>query len=176
MPRPRCRIFRVAFVLFGIGMLAASVPACDGTLIAALDCPRIPEGGCPESGATRNGCDDGACSALYECRALNATGREGSWSFVRECPARPARLDAGLGDAATDAADGAARDAAAVPADLPPGATGGPGCIDLELPDCALGVGYGCSSACCGCEELFVCVDGGWDSWGFCQNDAPTPY
>ena len=45
-----------------------------------------------------------------------------------------------------------------LPQAAPFGAFGGPGCADLEPPDCPLGLALSCN-ACCGCEDLFVCID-----------------
>lgn len=55
------------------------------------------------------------------------------------------------------------------------GAFGGPGCVDLQMPDCPLGVALTCPSGCCGCEDLFVCKNGGWDLWGSCGVDGAVP-
>lgn len=154
--------------------------ACQGTLLAPTDCGQIPEGGCLDKGNAVDQCDDRTCVALYRCEALDpADPIEGAWQHGRDCPVRPAPepdpLDASAADA--DAADaGPLRSDAALPTDLPPGAYGGPDCLSLEIPDCALAVGYGCQIDCCGCEELFVCVNGGWDSWGTCVDHTPQPH
>ena len=57
--------------------------------------------------------------------------------------------------------------------DAPPGAFGGPGCGDLLEPDGALGVALACGASCCGCEDLFVCENGGWELWGTCGDAGP---
>jgi hypothetical protein len=57
--------------------------------------------------------------------------------------------------------------------DAPPGAFGGPGCESLVVPDCALGVALACGAGCCGCEDLYVCENGGWDLWGSCGDAGP---
>jgi hypothetical protein len=93
---------------------------------------------------------------------------DGSWVFDHACPTRP---DAGH-DAALDAMDGSVATLRDVEVDVP-GANGGPGCADLEPPDCPLALALACGSAgCCGCEELFVCKDGGWSSWGTCTGSG----
>jgi hypothetical protein len=58
--------------------------------------------------------------------------------------------------------------------DAPPGAFGGPGCPSLQTPDCALGLALACDIHCCGCEDLFVCEEGGWALWGYCGDAGPT--
>lgn len=153
-----------------------AVAACEGTLIAPTDCGEIPAGGCIDKGSTVDQCEDRSCTALYACHALDPVEPiRGAWEPQRECPARPApELDASAVDAATEAGRG--RSDAAFPPDLPSGAFGGPDCVSLELPDCALAVGYGCTTNCCGCEELFVCANGGWDSWGTCVEHTPQPH
>jgi len=142
-----------AFVTIG----ATLAFACDdGTAI--VDCRNIPAGGCPRT--TDAVCDDPTCAAVYVCKA------DGTWSLDHTCPPHP--------DAAADTASPPPRDAAA-PRDVEidvPGASGGPGCEDLEPPDCPLGTAAACPSGCCGCEDLFVCVNHGWNSWGTCDDDA----
>jgi hypothetical protein len=141
-------------LLLGLAYGAAST-ACSDTA-APLLCTGIPDGGCPRSHGVA--CDDPACAAVYACFS-------GVWSLDHACPAR----DAG----ATDARDIDAGDAALSPRDagfdVPPGASGGPGCADLEPPDCTLATALACpSNSCCGCEDLFVCRDAGWLAWGAC--------
>jgi hypothetical protein len=129
-------------------------------------CHDIPEGGCPapletDAGPTAN-CADPACSALYACVG------DGGWSLIAKCPLR----EGGAVDAhsAEDARreGGQLRDVAF---EVPPGASGGPGCTDLESPDCPLSLGLACpSDQCCCCQDLYVCLDGGWDIWGYCDD------
>ena len=61
--------------------------------------------------------------------------------------------------------------------DAPPGAYGGPGCVDLEQPDCSLGTALACGGTadCCGCQDLYVCSNGGWVPWGECTDAGITP-
>lgn len=131
----------------------ALLSACDSA--TARPCTGIPEGGCPLEYGTS--CADPSCAAVYAC------GPGDRWELRAVCPAR----DAAAPDGAADA--GAPRDASI---DAPPGAFGGPGCADLQPPDCSLGAALLCSSGCCGCEDLFVCADGGWDLWGACGPDG----
>jgi hypothetical protein len=141
--------------------LVAIVAACadDPSIVP---CRNIPAGGCPRIG---NACSDVTCEALYICLA------DGTWKLDRSCPPHD---DAGL-DASNEASDAAgARD---VDLDVQ-GASGGPGCSSLEPPDCPLATAATCPSAtsCCGCEDLFVCRNGGWEIWGSCgDNGVLTP-
>jgi len=135
-----------------------------GVAVACSDqpiksCRNIPAGGCPLAGGTE--CQDPTCAAAYACDETN-----GTWIFDHACPAQ----DGGNAqDANSDAADAGAFDANI---DAPPGAFGGPGCITLQPPDCPLGLALTCSAGCCGCTDLWVCNDGGWDPWGTCSDDA----
>lgn len=142
--------------------LVLSAWACGDTL-NAQPCRGIPEGGCPLSHGLA--CDDPTCVAAYACTP------GGAWVFDHPCP--------GHGDAGGDASTADVRDArseAYVPRDANidvPGANGGPGCPDLQPPDCPLGLALACGSAsCCDCIDLFVCTNGGWNLWGTCDNGA----
>jgi hypothetical protein len=116
-------------------------------------CMDIPEGGCPGSGT--DNCTDPTCASIYTCE------NDGGWSFSAACPVR----EAGVRDARPDV--NLRRD---VDFDVPPGATGGM-CGDLENPpDCNLSLALACpSDECCGCQNVFVCDDGGWNLWGSCE-------
>ncbi|HEX8790020.1 MAG TPA: hypothetical protein VF765_03655 [Polyangiaceae bacterium] len=131
--------------------------ACDSTL-EATPCHDVPDGGCPlDNGA--NVCQDPSCNAAYACV-------DGGWVRTQVCPPHPH-------DAATPPADaGEGGSTFDVSIDVPPGGNGGPGCTDLELPDCPAAVGIACvqSPGCCGCTDLWVCDDGGWDLWGECAD------
>ena len=160
--------------------IAFAIAACEGSLIAPTDCGAIPTGGCLDKGDAVDQCQDVSCTALFTCVDDSSGQNRGAWQPARECPVRvPVDRDASTdaGDAG-DAGDAApfTGDGGTIPDDLPPGAYGGPGCLSLQLPDCALSVGYACRTACCGCEELYVCIDRGWESWGVCENDVPTPH
>lgn len=115
-------------------------------------CTLIPDGGCPLSHG--QACADPACAAAYACTA-------DGWLLDHTCPLH----DSGLVDS-SGSTDAGARD---VDIDVP-GANGGPGCSSLIPPDCALGTGAACPSGCCGCEDLFVCKNGGWSVWGYCSD------
>lgn len=129
--------------------------ACGDTSSPVL-CKDIPDGGCPLSHGVA--CDDPACAAAYACF-------EGKWSLDHTCPAR----DAGPADANDEGATDASPPPRDAGFDVPPGASGGPGCADLLPPDCPLATVIACpSNRCCGCEDLFVCADGGWSTWGAC--------
>ncbi len=103
-------------------------------------------------------CSDVACASVYACD-------DGQWAFVRNCPNSP--LDGGSSRTEASAESGIAVDASV---DAPPGAYGGPGCADLQTPDCSLGTALACApaTACCGCQDLYVCAAGGWNLWGEC--------
>jgi hypothetical protein len=140
-----------------LGALLA--PACK-TGGSESVCKDIPSGGCPLSHTEP--CDDPTCAVAYDCNA------DGTWSIDHVCAPHDAGADA-LSDAALDAHPleaAAPHDANIVP---PPGAYGGPGCEDLQAPDCTLGLALACPSGCCGCEDLYVCTNGGWNLWGGCS-------
>jgi hypothetical protein len=156
----RTRLALAALVALGLAASSA-VSACD-TPATLFPCTDIPDGGCPRQYGVS--CDDPACAAIYLCRQGNV------WELERTCPAR----DGAAPDAPPDVADaGALRD---VQTDVP-GAWGGPGCGPLQPPDCMLGTAVSCGgqAGCCGCEDLFVCRDGGWDPWGTCGPGGPMP-
>jgi hypothetical protein len=136
-----------------LGTLTAS--CSDGP--AAEPCTSIPPGGCPLSRGVA--CEDPTCEAVYACRPGNV------WELDRTCPPREAGapIEASV-DAPVEAAP--SFDAST---DAPPGANGGPGCDALQAPDCSLGFALACPSGCCGCEDLFVCENGGWTYWSTCK-------
>jgi hypothetical protein len=126
-------------------------------------CHDIPTAGCPEDNGA-DPCTDVTCAAVYACQ-------NGSWVLVKSCPnyspdAGPTPVDA--------SADASPFDATGI--DAPPGAFGGPGCADLQSPDCSLGTALTCGAAqdCCGCVDLYVCNGGGWDLWGECVDGGPA--
>ncbi len=137
-------------LLLALGLLLVTA-GCDDQVLAT--CRDIPDGGCPVASGVA--CSDPACAAAYACQA------DGTWAIVQVCAAQ----DASIGDDAASPVDAGTRD---VSTDVE-GAFGGPGCIDLQPPDCALGTALACSAGCCGCEALFVCRAGGWDPWGACD-------
>lgn len=154
-------------VLFGIGVAAlagagaVAFSACRDDSPTVQPCKNIPAGGCPRSRGLA--CTDPACEAVYLCN------EDGTWTFERSCPPRQPVPEASAPPPPVDAA--VDRDAGFV---LPPGSHGGPGCPTLQSPDCALGTAAGCPNGCCGCEDLFVCENGGWESWGFCGDAGPV--
>jgi hypothetical protein len=126
-------------------------------------CHDIPPGGCPapletDGSATAN-CVDPSCDALYACDG------DAGWLLVAHCPGREAGTD-------TDAMAGMhpdANDLRDTDFDVPEGASGGSGCVDLQAPDCPLSLALACpKDQCCCCQALWVCADGGWDQWGEC--------
>jgi len=153
-----------------------AVPAVVGAalLIACSDptilpyCTDIPAGGCP-------GADAGLCVADPTCSAIYLRETDCTWTLVHRCAGNHATDAAAHGDATSDAGvvdgsvglDAAVRDAGF---NLPEGAAGGPGCTGLELPDCAVEEALVCGGSCCGCQSLFVCVNGGWNLWGSCAD------
>ena len=152
------RSLLVAFLAGGgtaVGLSCSDTPP-------AVVCKNIPAGGCPLSHGVA--CDDPSCVAAYACV-------DQAWVLDHTCPAR---TDASS-DAATDGPP--VSDGSPVDVSVPDGAFGGPGCRDLELPDCSLGVALTCGAgaSCCGCEDLFVCEAGGWTLWGTCQRGVPVP-
>ncbi len=125
-------------------------------------CLNIPDGGCP--GVDPTNCLDVTCAAIYTCQP------NGTWVEAVVCPAREAGVDA-TADVTPPVETGAPRDASI---DVP-GAFGGPGCTDLEDPDCPLGMALACGPGCCGCSDLYVCQDGGWLLWGECLDGGAEP-
>jgi hypothetical protein len=142
-----CAVAAVAVVVVG---------ACDAT-VQSITCYDIPAGGCPVQGGVE--CEDPTCAAAYNCLP------DGGWQLAYACPAHDA--------AAVDVANEPVSDAG-FDIDAPPGAFGGPGCVELEMPDCPLGEALICGAACCGCQDLYICDDGGWDFWGECTDAGPT--
>jgi hypothetical protein len=123
-------------------------------------CTNIPPGGCPGQGSAD--CVDPSCAAVYTCEP------DGTWLFDQPCPAQD-----GGPEAAAPPADASAPDTSYI--DAPPGAFGGPGCSDLQTPDCSLGVALTCAaSSCCDCQDLFVCQAGSWVLWGQCVDGGIT--
>lgn len=148
--RPGSRLFGVA-----IGLVLGAAAACSDDLPIARPCTNIPPGGCPIARGVS--CDDPSCEAVYACRAGDV------WELEKTCPPREGGT---RGDGGVDPGDARAPIDASF--DAPPGAFGGPGCSELAVPDCALGLALACGAGCCGCEDLFVCREGGWDLWGSC--------
>jgi hypothetical protein len=141
--------------LFLPAITASALFAACNDIPQGQTCKNIPDGGCPLSYGVA--CDDPSCAAAYACNP------DGTWTLDHVCP----HGEAGVADAALlDRAPPPPRDANI---DAPSGAFGGPGCPDLQPPDCSLGTALACpSNSCCGCEDLFVCSKGNWNLWGQC--------
>jgi hypothetical protein len=149
---------RVLAVVIGAGVLAlAAMPSCSDTQTIE-PCDDIPAGGCPLSKGVA--CEDPSCLAVYACRPNKV------WELDHTCPGNEGGVTR---EASTDAADAAeASRPFDASLDAPPGANGGPGCGLLQTPDCSLGLALSCPKGCCGCEDLFVCTNGGWTYWATC--------
>jgi hypothetical protein len=145
----------VAFASLASLALLALLACEDGA--PPTPCVNAPPNGCPLSGA--DVCKDPSCDTAYACQ-------NGKWVLDHTCAPR--------GDAGSDGQH--ASDAYAISRDgsfdAPPGADGGPGCVALQPPDCALATALACPDGCCGCGDLFVCTNGGWNAWGQCSADA----
>ena len=159
------RAYTLALALLVAALTIAA--ACSDAILSTY-CTDIPVAtGC--AGVDDTNCACPSCSAIYSCQGGT------TWTFVQKCPdyvpphdaGHEATSDAGFDDGESPV-DAPVRDAGFV---LPEGAGGGPGCPDLESPDCSLKDALQCGTFCCGCEDLYVCSDGGWNLWGEC-NDA----
>ena len=147
--------FRISKIVVACLLGAVSLAigtSCDEP-IEITPCKQIPDGGCPKRG---DACSDPTCDALYVCT------EEGQWRLVQTCGPH----DASVSETSVREA-GPPPDASFIDV---PGAGGGPGCEDLEAPDCSLALAGACSSGCCGCEDVFVCRNGGWDLVYTCAN------
>jgi hypothetical protein len=145
-------------VLAFVPLTILAIVACEDQEVVAQPCTNIPAGGCPLGHGVS--CEDPACLAIYACRENDV------WELRAPCPGR----DAG---GPTDAFVPETSSSIDASIDAPPGAFGGPGCGDLMEPDCALGIALACGPTCCGCEDLFVCENGGWELWGTCGDAGP---
>jgi hypothetical protein len=153
----------VALSILAVAAVAGGAfMACRDDSPTAQPCRNIPAGGCPKSRGVA--CTDPACKAVYLCR------EDQTWELERTCPPRQELPDAEPPPTVQDASI-PPRDSGLV---VPPGAYGGPGCTNLQPPDCSLGTALGCTRGCCGCEDLFVCENGGWTTWGVCGDAGPV--
>lgn len=144
------RVFsRLVAGALSCGVLA--VFACDQTTYA-VQCGAIPRDGCPNRG---DACHDKSCARLYTC------GADGEWYPVRTCEGFDPDAGAFEGAAPRDASRDVSLDVE--------GAHGGPGCDDLQIPDCTLALAASCTAGCCGCVDVFVCQGGAWRVWGRCE-------
>ncbi|MGD0529833.1 MAG: hypothetical protein ABSE49_32155 [Polyangiaceae bacterium] len=140
-----------------------AAPACNNPAQPAV-CQDLQAPACPTD-LDADVCMDLECASVYTCD-------NGTWAFVQTCPNYSPEAGVHPLEAGPDTSS--EFDA---PFDAPPGTYGGPGCVDLEMPDCSLGTALACTGAadCCGCMDLFVCDDGGWVSWGECADGGVTP-
>ena len=157
----------IARVVATVALVALLVAACSSPPTPVV-CKDIPSGGCPQDNGADPCQDTCDCRAVYDCA-------DGKWVFDRACPAEAPDACAAVQADASDAPnEGATRD---VGIDAPPGSFGGPGCTDLEVPDCSLGTALLCMGAtdCCGCQDLWICQGGGWVPWGVCGDAGAVP-
>ena len=131
--------------------------SCAQDIVVTQPCRNIPQGGCPWT--VEDPCLDVACTAIYTCSASQ-------WTLERQCSNDGGMADISVSDGSADHGLQWLHDANI---DARPGAYGGPGCIDLEAPDCSLGLALACGVGCCGCEDLYICEGGGWQFWGACS-------
>jgi hypothetical protein len=148
-----------------LGAWLALFAACTDTRPPS-SCGSVPPNGCPEDFGA-DVCQDPSCNATYACD-------DGRWSFVRMCGARDVTNAVGPAMDATEKDWDSGETADAPRIDGPPGASGGPACVPLQAPDCPLAIAASCAPSldCCGCGDLFVCTDGGWDPWGRCVDGS----
>jgi len=153
--------FLAMLVLPAVGAVLAG-PACRSSPAATV-CQDLQPPACPTD-SDADVCIDVECASVYACD-------NGSWTFVATCPNYSAEAGVHPFEAGPEAAS--EFDA---PFDAPPGAFGGPGCVDLEEPDCSLGTALACAGTadCCGCTDLYVCASGGWELWGECVDGGIT--
>jgi hypothetical protein len=149
---PRLDLLALAVAL----VATCAAGACQSSTPQGQRCSNIPAGGCPLEGDNEV-CIDPSCTAVYACNP------DQTWSLDHPCSPH----DAGVVDAARPDTGPTLRDASIDAV----GANGGPGCQDLEPPDCPLALGVACpNGSCCGCEDLYVCQNGGWMAWGTCAD------
>jgi hypothetical protein len=146
----------LALLVVPVAGALLAAPACSNPPVQAV-CQDLAAPACPTE-FDADVCMDPECASVYACD-------NGAWSLVTTCPNYSAEAGVHPVEAGPEAAS--MFDA---PFDAPPGAFGGPGCVDLEEPDCSLGTALACSGAsdCCGCMDLYVCNSGGWQLWGQC--------
>jgi len=137
-------------------------PGCNDPPLPAT-CQDLQPPACPTE-YDADVCGDLECASVYACD-------NGTWSFVQTCPNYSP--EAGVHPVEAGADTSSQFDA---PFDAPPGAFGGPGCVDLEQPDCSLGTALACTGAadCCGCMDLYVCTSENWVIWGECVDGGLT--
>ena len=146
------RLRRVTFLLVTCGF-AASLFACDEGLQVGSGCGAIASGGCP--GESQENCADPACVFVALCDV--GVGR---WNVVSTCDRRAGDGGVLADGGALPVSDAAVRDG---------GSSSSTGCPPLQEPDCSDMTRAACPSGCCGCEDVFRCVSGGWDYVGPCN-------
>jgi hypothetical protein len=152
-----------------LGVCAAGLAlSCEDTS-PPVPCVNAPPGGCPEDFGA-DVCADPSCREVYVCK-------DGNWVFSRACGARDGSAETSSpADAGILVREASGSDEGSAAIDAPAGSFGGPGCVALQEPDCPVGVALACmSSDCCGCQDLFLCADGGWNSWGVCADGSAVP-
>lgn len=153
------RFAQSAVAAIGVTTILALAIACSDDPVPE-SCTDIPAGGCPR--ARGLACEDPTCQAVYLCRPNNV------WELEETCPPRDASVPVG------DPIDASLPPVVDASIDAPAGAFGGPGCEELQAPDCSLGYALACGTSCCGCEDLYVCESGGWTLWGSCREGGIT--
>jgi hypothetical protein len=150
---------RFKSVTFLCVTLSIFLGACDEGAALRERCEPLASSGCP--GNSLAACADEACAFVASCDL--ATGR---WVTVGACPLRA--TDAG--DASASGPDAAAAHDGGAAVDAGGGTDGGSSvaCPPLQLPDCSEATRAACGSGCCGCEDVFACVRGGWEYVGPC--------
>ena len=140
--------------------LSILVGACSESAALRERCEPLAADGCP--GNSLAVCADDACGFVASCDL--ATGR---WVTVGECPR--AAADGGVGDGGATS-DGASDAAATADASRDAALDGGSSalCPPLQPPDCSETTRAACGAGCCGCEDVFACVRGGWEYVGPC--------
>ena len=147
-------------IAISVATTVALATGCDQADPVAKPCRDIPSNGCPLLDDDSE-CADPCCAAAYACD-------DGESSFEHTCSGFWG-CDAGTTTVADDA--GGYCDVGAI--DAPVGASGGPGCEELEAPDCPLSEALVCSATpCLGCDDFFACVNGGWIRWAGCLADG----
>jgi hypothetical protein len=155
------RFLFLLLLLAPVFVVVITTPACDDGPVPR-ECSDIPKGGCPlQHGVS---CSDPQCESVYLCRPNNV------WELHEVCPPHEGGLKPDAASSSDAPTNNTSFDASI---DAPPGAFGGPGCDSLQAPECSLGLALSCGGAsCCGCEDLFVCENGGWTLWGVCSTDG----
>jgi hypothetical protein len=163
--KARSTTAQLATLLATAAALTVAAACDDGGAIQTCEGSVIPSNAC-EVLEDDSECTDPCCAAAYQCVG-------NTWSLAHACPGYSAsKCSDGATTSVTNLQEAGVCDAAVA---LPPGANGGPGCIDLEPPDCPVGEVLTCGAASCvqsACEALWYCEDGEWWEWGTCDADG----